>query len=97
MLRGNQGELLDDCNGTQQILSTRNVRVICCPLFQFSCLMILIFILELSAGIAGYVLRDQTAAFLRNELNSSMTRYRIDDYNEITRMWDVIQDQVRNY
>ncbi|RZC35976.1 Tetraspannin domain containing protein, partial [Asbolus verrucosus] len=62
-------------------------------LFVFSILLSLIFIMEFSAGIAGYVLRDNTASYLEKKLEDTMKKY---DFNEnttsaVTIMWDTIQ------
>jgi len=46
-----------------------------CMILTFSILLLLVFILELSGGIAGYVLRDRAHDFLRRELNDSMHSY----------------------
>uniref|UniRef100_A0A182SPQ2 Tetraspanin n=1 Tax=Anopheles maculatus TaxID=74869 RepID=A0A182SPQ2_9DIPT len=57
----------------------------------FSVLLILIFILELAAGISGYVLRNDTRELVSNALNSSMKSYGGDNGGDITLIWDEIQ------
>lgn len=59
---------------------------------QFSTLLILIFILELAAGIAGYALRNATASYLSTTLLNSMEQYNV--ANDTTYMWDLIQKEV---
>lgn len=58
---------------------------------QFSILLILVFILELSAGISGYVLRNQTARLVGDGLKNTMKDYGINNSMEITKIWDEIQ------
>lgn len=53
--------------------------------------MILIFILELAAGIAGYALRDSTTDYLTSRLTESMENY---DTTEIATIWDLVQKEV---
>jgi len=62
-------------------------------IFIFSILLGIIFIMEFSAGIAGYVLRDQTTSYLRENLINSMKDYKRlpEEANSVTIMWDLIQ------
>lgn len=62
--------------------------------FQFATLMVLVFILELSAGISGYVLRNDATEVLSKKMKESMVAY--DKNNtEIYMIWDSIQQDVR--
>jgi len=60
-----------------------------CMVLTFSVLMITIFILELSAGISGYVLRNEAAVMLRSNLNKTMADYT--KYKYISTLWDEVQ------
>jgi hypothetical protein len=60
--------------------------------FQFSVLLAIVFILELSAGIAGYVLKDGLKEYLVNRVNTSMEYYSTDP--EIARTVDFMQEKV---
>uniref|UniRef100_A0A182J8J5 Tetraspanin n=1 Tax=Anopheles atroparvus TaxID=41427 RepID=A0A182J8J5_ANOAO len=62
-----------------------------CMTLTFSVLLILIFILELAAGISGYVLRNDTRELVSNALNSSMKSYGTNNSGDITLIWDEIQ------
>ncbi|XP_053674896.1 CD63 antigen [Anopheles nili] len=62
-----------------------------CMTLTFSVLLILIFILELAAGISGYVLRNDTRELVSNALNSSMKSYGNEHSGDITLIWDEIQ------
>uniref|UniRef100_A0A182PKV3 Tetraspanin n=1 Tax=Anopheles epiroticus TaxID=199890 RepID=A0A182PKV3_9DIPT len=62
-----------------------------CMTLTFSVLLILIFILELAAGISGYVLRNDTRELVSNALNSSMKSYGGENGGDITLIWDEIQ------
>ncbi|CAH0718811.1 unnamed protein product, partial [Brenthis ino] len=53
--------------------------------------MILMFIFQLSACIAGYVLRGNTVALVQKQLISSMDLYGVDKSFEVTKLWDEVQ------
>jgi CD63 antigen len=55
-------------------------------------MLLLVFILELAGGIAGYVLRDSARDFLKSKLNESMYKYGND--NETREAWFVLQTTV---
>lgn len=61
--------------------------------FQYSTLLIVIFLLEVAVGIAGIILKNRTEEFLAGALHSSMDQYGND--TEITAVWDNIQRQVK--
>ncbi|KAJ6632652.1 CD63 antigen, partial [Pseudolycoriella hygida] len=60
-----------------------------CMVLTFSVLMISIFILEFSAGISGYVLRNEAAQMLRGNLEKTMADY--PKYQYISALWDEVQ------
>ncbi|KAJ8978666.1 hypothetical protein NQ317_019102, partial [Molorchus minor] len=60
-------------------------------LMAFSVLLAIIFIFELSIGIAGYVLRDKTSSYLEAKLYNTMNQYNTSI--AISDMWDLIQDE----
>ncbi|XP_055599594.1 CD63 antigen [Uranotaenia lowii] len=62
-----------------------------CMTLTFSVLLVLIFILELAAGISGYVLRNQTYNLLQSTMQTSMKQYGGNTSQEITYLWDEIQ------
>lgn len=62
-----------------------------CMILTFSILITIIFIFELSAGIAGYVLRGDTKELVKGELRSSMVKYNKD--KTVTYLWDTVQVQ----
>jgi CD63 antigen len=61
-------------------------------LLQFSVALLLVFILELSGGIAGYVLRDRARDYLKGELNKSM--YTFDSKPDTKEVWFELQTTV---
>jgi CD63 antigen len=61
-------------------------------LLQFSILLLLVFILELSGGIAGYVLRDRARDFLNHSLNESMHHF--NEERETRELWYMMQTSV---
>lgn len=66
-----------------------------CGIFQFSALLVLIFILELAAGIAGYVLEDQAEAIIKGKMLHNLPFYA--NTTEIREAWDFIQKDVSNH
>ncbi|KAL1488493.1 hypothetical protein ABEB36_014959 [Hypothenemus hampei] len=56
----------------------------------FSILLCIIFIFEFACGIAGYVLRDQTASYLEETLRQNIKTYN----NGTGHVWDLIQSTV---
>lgn len=60
-----------------------------CMIITFATLLILVFILELSAGIAGYVLRGQAADLIETKMRTSMEQYNKSE--EIKTVWDTLQ------
>nr|XP_023027403.1 CD63 antigen-like [Leptinotarsa decemlineata] len=60
-------------------------------LMGFSILLGIIFIFEFAAGIAGYVLRDQTSNYLENTMKENMKLYHND--SSISDIWDTIQKE----
>ncbi|XP_026478211.1 CD63 antigen-like [Ctenocephalides felis] len=63
-----------------------------CMIYTFAVFLIGIFILELSAGIAGYIKHGELAETLENNFNTSMNSY-IDD-KQTRATWDVIQEDL---
>jgi CD63 antigen len=55
-------------------------------------MLLLVFILELSGGIAGYVLRDRAHDFLNYKLNESMHNY--NSSAEAKEFWFTLQTSV---
>lgn len=61
-----------------------------CMILTFAVLMVIVFILELAAGISGYVLRNDTEALVRAELQGTMKAY-IAQEKDIIYIWDHVQ------
>lgn len=68
-----------------------------CMVLTFSILLILVFILELAAGISGYVLRNETMELVETSLRDSMQAYVHNETEAIhtTVLWDSIQRNVQ--
>ncbi|EDV58307.1 CD63 antigen [Drosophila erecta] len=62
-----------------------------CLVLSFSVMLAIIFILELAAGISGYVLRNDASDLIKTSLTSSLSEYNADNHNAITKLWDDIQ------
>nr|CAD7414593.1 unnamed protein product [Timema poppensis] len=63
-----------------------------CMVITFSVFLIFIFILELSAGIAGYVLKNNAEQFIVDKLEETMNKY--NNSTEITKAWDELQTEM---
>lgn len=58
-------------------------------------MLVLVFILELAAGISGYVLKGQTYHLLTNTINATMPYYGdMDNHTDLTVSWDHLQTGV---
>ncbi|XP_055852225.1 CD63 antigen [Episyrphus balteatus] len=66
-----------------------------CFILIFSALLGIIFILEISAGISGYVLRGDAEKFVDKRLKETILNYNKDGYDGTTFLWDSIQRQYR--
>ncbi|XP_037069100.1 CD63 antigen-like isoform X2 [Pollicipes pollicipes] len=62
-----------------------------CMTMTFAVLLALIFILELAAGIAAYLLRDEIADTLNKNMNATMQNYGKPDHSGVTKTWDGMQ------
>ncbi|XP_076163351.1 CD63 antigen-like [Ptiloglossa arizonensis] len=58
-------------------------------IITFTGLLIIIFIMELSGGIAGYVLRDRASTVIQQKMGETMKMYH--NNTEITYIWDELQ------
>jgi len=64
-----------------------------CMIMIFAVLLAIVFILELSAGLAGYVLKDGLKEYLVHRVNTSMQYYSTDP--EIARTIDFMQEKLQ--
>ena len=55
-------------------------------------LLLVIFALELGAGISGYMMRGEVGSMLENRLNSTMRQY--NTKTDIQKSWDIMQHDV---
>ncbi|XP_011176670.1 CD63 antigen [Zeugodacus cucurbitae] len=63
-----------------------------CLTLIFAILLGLIFILELAAGISGYVLRSDASDLLNKSLQGALKEYsEVDEKNSYTMIWDYVQ------
>ncbi|XP_034949006.1 CD63 antigen [Chelonus insularis] len=67
------------------------VRESYCMIVTFAALMILIFILELAAGISGYALRNNAAQAIEEKMKTTMKEY--NNTQEIRTVWDELQHE----
>jgi len=55
-------------------------------------LLLLIFALELGAGITGYMMRGEVGNMLHNRLNGTLRQY--ESNGDVQRSWDIMQHDV---
>ncbi|CAD1479589.1 unnamed protein product, partial [Heterotrigona itama] len=60
-----------------------------CMIVTFTSLLVIVFILELSGGISGYVLRARASSIIQNKMRDSMQQYQ--NSSEISALWDNLQ------
>lgn len=56
--------------------------------------MVLMFVFQLSACIAGYTLKGNTLAIVQSQLLSTMDLYGPNGNYEVTKLWDEVQEDV---
>ena len=60
-------------------------------------MLVLVFILELAAGISGYILKGQTYHLLTTTINATMFDYgEMENHTDLTVAWDHLQTGVSN-
>ncbi|XP_043283337.1 CD63 antigen-like [Venturia canescens] len=64
-----------------------------CMIITFSVLLLLIFALELGAGISGYMMRAEVGRMLQNRMNATMPLYKTDP--DVQRSWDIMQHDLQ--
>ncbi|XP_001355802.2 CD63 antigen [Drosophila pseudoobscura] len=62
-----------------------------CLVLSFSIMLAIIFILELSAGISGYVLRNDASSLIKTSLTESLKDYNTFTQSPTTALWDDVQ------
>lgn len=65
------------------------VRESYCMIITFTSLLVIVFIMELSGGIAGYVLRARASTIIQDKMEETMKVYR--NNTEIAIVWDRLQ------
>lgn len=59
---------------------------------QFAALLLIIFTIELAAGLAGYARRSDVEEMLENRLNKSMQEYY--SKRDVEKSWNIMQHEV---
>lgn len=62
-----------------------------CMIITFSILLVAIFILEVSAGVFGYIRRNEVGTMLEDKLNTTIYEYYKNE--EIRKTWDIAQHE----
>ncbi|XP_013794603.1 CD63 antigen-like [Limulus polyphemus] len=65
-----------------------------CMVMTFGVLISLIFILEISAGIAAYVYRSQLKDFTRTQMKESLKHYNASGHGGVKNTWDAMQKKL---
>nr|XP_012143511.1 PREDICTED: CD63 antigen-like [Megachile rotundata] len=64
-----------------------------CMIITFSVLLLVIFAMELGAGIAGYMMQGEVSTMVANRLNTTMGEYLTDE--DIHKSWDIMQHDLK--
>lgn len=64
-----------------------------CLVMTFAVSLSIIFILELSGGIAGFVMREKIEDEVKDVLQKSMKNYNKDGHTGVTSTWDKLQEE----
>lgn len=64
-----------------------------CMIITFSVLLMLMFALELGAGITGYMMRGEVGNMLENRLNDTLREYNTKE--DVRRSWDIMQHDLQ--
>jgi CD63 antigen len=64
-----------------------------CMIITFSVLLLVIFALELGAGITGYMMGGEISGMLESRLNSTMRQY--EGVEDIRHSWDIMQHDLQ--
>jgi CD63 antigen len=62
-----------------------------CMTMTFAVLLGVVFILEIAAGIAAYVMRDQVHDLVDTKMTEAMKNYQDDGFEGVTKAWDTLQ------
>merc|ERR1712038_39482 len=62
-----------------------------CMVMTFAFLLLIIFVLEIAAGIAAYVARDKVSDIIQEEMNDSISKYNEPEFKQA---WDVMQSDL---
>lgn len=62
-----------------------------CMIVTFTSLLVIVFVLELSGGISGYVLRTRASSIVQDKMKDTMQYYKAENNTEITAIWDNLQ------
>lgn len=65
-----------------------------CLLLLFFCFLLLIFLLEIVAGIVGFIYRDQVQDSVTKDLTAGLENYGMDGEGGLTSGWDRLQQEV---
>lgn len=66
-----------------------------CMTVTFSVLLSLIFIMELAAGIAAYMLRSELRTIIETNMERGMINYEAEGYLGVTKTWNAVQHELQ--
>jgi hypothetical protein len=65
-----------------------------CLLLLFFCFLLLIFLLEIVAGIVGFIYKDQVQSAVLTDLTAGLEDYGMEDEEGLTKAWDLLQHEL---
>ncbi|XP_017778130.1 PREDICTED: CD63 antigen [Nicrophorus vespilloides] len=64
-----------------------------CMIITFAALLLIIFTIELAAGLAGYARRMEVGDMLENQFNTSMQNYYV--RKDVEKSWNILQHEMK--
>lgn len=64
---------------------------------QFALLLTIIFLLEIGAGVAGYIFLGKLDSTVKPLMEKALNNYGNENFTGFTETWDYIQHKVKGY
>lgn len=66
-----------------------------CMIFTFSILLAIIFLMELGAGLATYVLKTEVRGIIEENMEKGLQNYNVAKHKGVTETWNVVQHELK--
>jgi len=65
-----------------------------CMIYTYACLLIVVIIVEVGAGVAAYMLKDDLKQALSHNMKLAMDNYSKEGYGGVNKTWDFVQGEL---